>query len=64
MNKFYSDNYYHNSYFADITGLSLDQVNSMERQFLYIIDYNLVINTKDYEDYHQSVNLFFNQTYN
>ena len=62
VHKFYTDLNYCNSYFAEITGWSLESVNQMERQFLYIIDFDLVVDDLEFESYTLKVNEFFNES--
>ncbi len=46
--KFINDHYYDNRFFAEVGGLSLEELNKLEVEFLYGIDFNLY--ALDYQD--------------
>ena len=50
--KFFDDKYYKNSYYARVGGISVQEINTLERNFLFIIDFNLYVSDKQYSDYH------------
>ena len=37
--KFYNDIYYDNLYFSKIGGISLREINKLEKEFLFLINY-------------------------
>ena len=59
VNKFYSDNFYLNSVFSSYSGIPLAELNALEREFLYLIDFDLSINAREYNEYLYGVNSFF-----
>ena len=59
INKFYTDFFYLNSTFAQWSGISLKEINELDEEFLYIIDFNLNITAEEYQEYELAVNSFF-----
>lgn len=56
FSKFYDDRYHTNKYWASIGGISLNELNKLEIEYLNLLDYNININTEIYYNYY---NLFF-----
>ena len=56
FSKFYDDDYYSNLYWSRIGGISLEDLNNLEIEYLNLLDYNININTEKYEKYNT---LFF-----
>jgi hypothetical protein len=52
--KFVSDVYYSNKYYAKIAGISLNELNSLERIFLGQVSYSLYIEAAEYDAYARS----------
>ncbi|KAL1740195.1 hypothetical protein HDZ31DRAFT_2633, partial [Schizophyllum fasciatum] len=52
-NKFLDDNTYTNKTWADVSAMTLDQVNRMEREFLEGVDYNLYVDQREFESWVQ-----------
>lgn len=59
--KFSEDICYRNSWFAALTDLSVDAINQMESQFLYIIDFNLYVGQEELEHFREGVQRFFTE---
>jgi len=60
--KFYDDFYYKNSYYARIGGVTTQEFNSLEQEFLVNwIDFALYVETDTYTSYYQDLALY-NQT--
>ena len=59
VNKFYSDNFYLNSVLSSYSGIPLAELSALEREFLYLIDFDLSINAREYNEYLYGVNSFF-----
>ena len=57
--KFYSDPFYKNSDVSRIGGVLLTEINFLEEEFLDIIDFNLVVDTEEYDNYLASLRDFF-----
>ncbi|KIJ45217.1 hypothetical protein M422DRAFT_251401 [Sphaerobolus stellatus SS14] len=47
-NKFVDDNTYTNKTWSDVSGIDLEEINRMEREFLRGVDYRLYVNTETY----------------
>lgn len=50
--KFNEDDYYSNSYYAKVAGITLEEINLLEFEFLRLIKYQLYIKTAYYTKYH------------
>lgn len=59
VNKFFSDDYFLNSSVAQLAGMSLQELNMLEQEFLRIIDYDLFVSPEEYNDYLDGVHDFF-----
>ncbi|EGR33397.1 n-terminal domain protein [Ichthyophthirius multifiliis] len=53
--KFYEDKYYNNEYYAKIGGISLQEVNQLERDFLQLINFRLYINPVLFYNYREKI---------
>lgn len=53
--KYNMDDYYDNKYYAKIGGLTLYELNDLERDFLIRIGYRLFISEAEYTRYRNSV---------
>jgi len=49
--KYYSDRFYKNSDFALMSGISLQELNFLEAEFLECIDCKLTVDRRLYEDF-------------
>jgi len=59
VHKMYSDDYFENKHFSEISGVSLKEINFLELNFLGIIEFNLVVNTEEYDQYLSALQAFF-----
>lgn len=50
--KFFDDIYYNNNYYARIGGVSCTELNSLEIEFLFLINFNLFVTTENYQHYY------------
>jgi hypothetical protein len=50
--KFNEDDYYSNNYYAKIGGVSLQEANCLECEFLKLIQFDLYVKTELYDKYH------------
>ncbi|KAF9552705.1 hypothetical protein CPC08DRAFT_262103 [Agrocybe pediades] len=48
-NKFLDDNTYTNKTWSEVSGIELDEINKMEREFLSGVDFNLYVDKATYE---------------
>ena len=53
--KMYNDTYYTNQYVASVGGVSLQNINELERFFMLMIDWNLYITTEEFDSYERSL---------
>eukprot|EP00013_Stygamoeba_regulata_P020077 CAMPEP_0177646510 /NCGR_PEP_ID=MMETSP0447-20121125/9811_1 /TAXON_ID=0 /ORGANISM="Stygamoeba regulata, Strain BSH-02190019" /LENGTH=211 /DNA_ID=CAMNT_0019149045 /DNA_START=636 /DNA_END=1271 /DNA_ORIENTATION=+ len=49
--KFYDDVYYNNAYFARVGGISVEEMNGLELDFLFLIKFALFIEEREYDRY-------------
>lgn len=62
--KFYSDDFFENHFFAEISGVSLEEINFLELQFLGVIEFNLNVNEEEYDQYKAALAAFFSNEEN
>jgi len=53
--KFLDDLYYNNSYYAKVGGVPCAEINSLELQFLFRLNFRLHISQEEYEHYHNEL---------
>merc|ERR1712194_826860 len=53
--KFADDDFYSNSYYAKVCGLTLKELNKLERDFLRMLAWNCRISPDEYQEYRQRV---------
>ncbi len=53
--KFFDDHYYDNKYYARVAGLSLEELNSLELEFLFLIKFHLFVSLKTFNCYVQKL---------
>jgi len=51
--KFFDDHYYNNAYYGKVGGVSNSEVNSLEIEFLFMVNFNLFVATEEYNVYNQ-----------
>lgn len=49
--KFLDDNYYNNVHYANISGLTLKELNTLEEWFLRLLDWRLFVREEEYNLY-------------
>ena len=57
--KYNEDDYYSNKYYAKVGGINLDELNSLEYNFLILLDFDVFINEETYEKYKEQLNDFY-----
>lgn len=50
--KFFDDQYYNNSYYAKVGGVSAHEMNSLEVEFLFMANFTLFVSTETYSQYY------------
>lgn len=53
--KFFDDQYYNNAYYAKVGGVPTSEVNSLELEFLFCINFTLHVPTDVYEKYYSEL---------
>ena len=59
VNKYYTDHFVSNVMIAELSHLSLQELNQLEKEFLYLIDFKLSVDENEYEEILGAVNSFF-----
>ena len=54
----FNDTYYTNQFIAQVGGVSLPNINELERFFMQMIDWNLYISTEEFEFYERGLEVF------
>ncbi len=49
--KYNEDDYYSNSFYAKVAGITLNEVNSIEMEFLKLINFSLYVHDDAYNKY-------------
>ena len=57
--KFFDDKFYKNLYYSKVGGISNDEMNVLEIQFLLLIDFGLFVSSEEFERYRETLNQFF-----
>ena len=57
----YNDTYFTNTYVAQVGGVSLDNINQLERYFITMVDWDLNISTEEFDFYEQNMVAAYNQ---
>lgn len=53
--KFFDDCFYKNDFYARIGGLSTEELNLLEVEFLCAINFSLLVQLEDYRTYHNEI---------
>jgi len=53
--KYFDDHYYNNAYYAKIGGVPCTEMNSLELEFLFLINFTLYVQPESYTKYHQEL---------
>jgi len=53
--KFYDDVYYSNAYYGKVGGVKTKEINTLEHQFLRLLDWNLHVSPQEYTQYRNHV---------
>ena len=57
--KIYDDEYFENKYYAKIGGISNKEINSMELEFVELLEFNLFVKEVEFELWKKKVILLF-----
>lgn len=50
--KFSEDKYYKNDYYAKVGGIKTNEMNNLEKEFLFLINFDLYVDSMTFEKYH------------
>ena len=50
--KFFDDHYYNNTYYAKIGGVPRNEMNILELEFLFLVNFSLYLDPNEYRKYH------------
>lgn len=53
--KFFDDVYFTNAFYADVGGITVDELNTLEVDFLCRIRFNLYVTPQDYQRYYLDI---------
>lgn len=53
--KFYDDRFFQNVYYAKVAGISHEEFNSLEREFLFLLDFKLLIDPDVFFTYRERI---------
>ena len=59
VHKYYTDPFYLNSDICKVGGVTLKDLNTLEQEFLDIIDFNLTVDEDEYNEYTKKLKDFF-----
>ena len=53
--KFYDDSFYNNEFYAKVGGVSVDELNELELEFMFLIGFSLIIPLDEYQKLHNNL---------
>jgi hypothetical protein len=53
--KFFDDTYFNNAFYARVGGVPIVELNSLEVEFLFMINFSLHVDTVEYERYRKEL---------
>ena len=56
--KYHLDDYCDNEFYSRVAGISLEQMNELEAEFLQITDYRLFVTNSEYDEYLSNIKSF------
>ena len=62
--KFNEDDIYSNNYFSQVAGVSLKELNLMEKQILVLLEFKLYVDDNDFEKYKKYLETFCENEFN
>jgi len=55
--KFFDDHYFNNAFFARIGGVSREEMNQLELEFLFMIGFSLTVDEQEYQAYNHEIDV-------
>ena len=56
--KYNEDDYYANTFYAKVGGISLDEINQLEYDFLSMCNFSMSVKLKKFQKYHEYLSQF------
>ena len=53
--KFYDDSFFNNELYARIGGVSVDELNALELEFVFLINFSLLITEEEFQKYYNEL---------
>lgn len=53
--KFYDDSFFNNELYARIGGISVDELNSLELEFMFLINFSLLIPLEEFRRFYNEL---------
>jgi len=53
--KFFDDHYYNNAYYAKVGGVAPSEMNALEVEFLFMLNFDLFVTTETYKQYYDEL---------
>ena len=53
--KTFDDNFYTNTHYAKVGGIPVEELNCLELDFLFNINFSLYVSCEDYQRYHEEI---------
>ena len=53
--KFYDDSFFNNELYARVGGVSVDELNDLELEFVFLVSFSLVISPEEYQKIHNEL---------
>lgn len=53
--KFFDDHYYNNAYYAKVGGVPYSEMNALEVEFLFMLNFDLFVTTETYKQYYDEL---------
>ena len=53
--KFYDDSFYNNELYAKVGGVSVDELNELELEFVFLVGFSLIIPLDEYQKLHNNL---------
>lgn len=53
--KFYDDQFYYNPFFATVGGIKAHEINTLEIELLFLLEFNLFVTREEYERYYMTL---------
>eukprot|EP00301_Raphidiophrys_heterophryoidea_P007536 c12905_g1_i2.p1 GENE.c12905_g1_i2~~c12905_g1_i2.p1 ORF type:complete len:175 (+),score=39.27 c12905_g1_i2:234-758(+) len=59
--KFFDDRYYNNAFYARVGGIPTAELNNLEVEYLFMVNFSLLVDTEEYERYRKELEVHLAQ---